>query len=182
MPRPRALLTLPTLLLAASSLFPAPAAASGFAPTWTLTGWDFLQDIGTTDGDPQHELMFASKVDGHLALVDGLTGVVAKEFPEFTSTNTLFTVQDVDGDGPMELFFSRPPAGLVTPLTTVYDWNGTIYATLYSHTDTVSVTGGVKSWRSSRTSSRRRPGRTSSITRAASCRRGRRPAGPRWAR
>src|SRR5688572_12644920 len=91
------------LLLAGYSLFPAPVAASGFAPTWTLTGWDFLQAASSNDGDPQPELMVARKVDGHLALVDGPTGVVTKEFPDFTSTNTLFTVQDVDGDGPLEL-------------------------------------------------------------------------------
>jgi hypothetical protein len=88
--------------------------------------------------------MFASKADGHLAIVDALTGAIAKEFPEFTSTNTFSTLQDVDGDGRPEIFLSRPPDGPVTPLTTAYHWNGSTYVTLFTHTDSVTYLGPVK--------------------------------------
>ena len=144
MPRSRAVFSLLPLLLAGSMIAPAGASPVAFAPLWSLSGWDFLQDIGNVDSDPQHELMFASKADGHVAIVDGLTGAIEKEFPEFTSTNTSLTLQDVDGDGRPELFFSRPPGGLITPLTTAYHWNGTAYVTLFTHTDPVTSFGLVK--------------------------------------
>ena len=135
MPCSRATLALFALLCLGGLLRPAPAAAANFTQQWSLTGWDFVLDIGNTDGDPQHELLFASKLDGHMALVDGLTGVIAKEFPEFASANSGLTLQDVDGDGRPELFFWRRPNGPVTPLVRAYDWDGADYATLFSHTD-----------------------------------------------
>jgi hypothetical protein len=131
------------LVLAGFSPRPAAATGAAFAPLWTLSGWDFLQDAGNLDSDPQHELIFASKADGHLAIMDGLTGTIAKEFPEFTSTNTMSTLQDVDGDGRAELFFSRLPAGPITPLTAAYHWNGSTYVTLFTHTDTLNYFGLV---------------------------------------
>jgi len=91
-----------SLLFVGRLLSPAPAAASGFAQLWALTGWDFVQDVGNTDGDAQRELLFASKVDGHVALVDGLTGAIAMEFPEFKNDNSTLTATDVDGDGRLE--------------------------------------------------------------------------------
>jgi len=142
-PRSRPLLPLLPLLLAL--LVPAPALASPavFTTQWSLAGWDFLEDIGNTDSDPQHELMFASQADGHVAIVDGLTGAIEKEFPQFTSTNTATVLQDVDGDGRPELFFSRQANGQITALTTAYHWNGSSYVTLFTHTDPVTSFGLV---------------------------------------
>lgn len=133
--RSRAPLALFALVLATRLLSPAPAVAGSFAQQWSLSGWDFLEDLGNTDSDPQRELLFASKADGHAAIVDGLTGAIEKEFPAFAANNSQLTVQDVDGDGHPELFFARPPNGPVTSLVTAYHWNGTTYTTLFSHTD-----------------------------------------------
>lgn len=140
MPRSRATFIVPFLLLA-GLLSPAPAAASSaFTQQWSLAGWDFVQDVGNTDGDSQRELLFTNKVDGHLALVDGLTGTIAEEFPQFT-INSLMTAVDVDGDGRLEVFFWRPANGPVTYLVTGYDWDGANYATLFSHTDPTDYWG-----------------------------------------
>ena len=86
MSRSREALTMLSLLFAGGLLSPAPAAA-GFVQQWNLSGWDYLQEVGNTDGDPQRELLFSNKADGHLAIVDGLTGVIGKEFPDFTASN-----------------------------------------------------------------------------------------------
>lgn len=138
----RAALILLSLLLVAA-LPPARAAAGPFTAAWTLSGWDYVQVVGNTDGDPQEELLFRSKVDGHLALVDGSSGVIAKEFPDFTADNTSLTATDVDQDGRLELFFWRPSP----PLVTGYDWNGATYATLFSHTDPVDQQWGLANFR-----------------------------------
>ena len=143
MPRSRAIFLLP-LLLAGSLISPAPAAAFGFAPLWTLAGWNFVEDVGNLDSDPQHELTFASKADDHLAIVDGLTGVIEKEFPQFPSSNTQQVFQDVDGDGRAEIFLCRVPNGPITPLTTAYHWNGSTYVTMFTHTDPVETMGLVR--------------------------------------
>lgn len=135
MPSSRSILALLSLAFMAQLVPPAPAAASDFAQMWVLTGWDYVQDVGNTDGDSQRELLLASKADAHLALVDGLTGTIAKEFPEFKSDNCSLTATDVDADGRLELFFWRPANGPVTALVTGYDWDGANYATLFSHTD-----------------------------------------------
>jgi hypothetical protein len=122
------------LLFAASLLAPKPASAGAFAQVWSLSGWDFIQALGNTDADVQRELLFASKVDGHVAIVDGFSGGIENEFPQFTINNSLFFTPDVDGDGRTELFFWRQANGPVTPLTTGYRWNGSTYATIYSQT------------------------------------------------
>lgn len=141
MPTSRAALILPLLLVAA--LRPAPAAAATFTASWTLANWAYVQEVGNTDGDPQKELLFRSRTDNHFALVDGLTGVIAKEFPDFSADNTQFSATDVDNDGRLELFFWRPSP----PLVTGYDWNGTTYATLFSHTDPVDQQWGLAIFR-----------------------------------
>lgn len=136
MSQSRAVLALLPFLLAAPLLLPATAAAaSAFVQAWTLPGWELVQVVGNTDGDDQLELLFASKADGHVALVDGLTGAIAKEFPDFARDNTALTAHDVDQDGRLELFFWRPGNGPVTPLVTGYDWDGASYATLFSHAE-----------------------------------------------
>jgi len=140
-PRSRMILRLLSLLFAGWLLSPDAAAAGSFTQMWSLTGWDWVQEVGNTDGDTQIELLFASKADGHLALVDGLTGAIAKEFPEFELDNSALTATDVDADGRLELFFWRPENGPVTPLVTGYDWNGATYVTLFSHTDSFNYLG-----------------------------------------
>jgi FlgD Ig-like domain len=129
----RALPVLFGLLLAARALAPQPAMASGFSQTWSVAGWTYLSEIGSTDSDPQPELMFGSNNDNHVAIFDGLTGAIEQEFPQFTSDNGDFRQLDIDGDGRPELFFMRP----TTPLFTAYRWNGSSYVPLFSHTDAI---------------------------------------------
>ena len=126
--------TVLSLLFVSILLAPRAASAGAFAQVWSLSGWDFLQALGNTDADVQRELLFASKVDGHVAIVDGFSGGIEKEFPQFTIGNSQFFTLDVDGDGRTELFFWRPANGPVTPLTNGYRWNGSTYATIYSQT------------------------------------------------
>ncbi len=135
MPRFRPALALFSLLLTGAVLLPASAPAGSFAQLWALPGWDYVKEVGETDTDGQRELLFANKADRHLAIVDGLTGAIEKEFPAFRDDNSALTTQDVDGDGRLELFFWRPASGPVTPLVTGYDWVSGSYATLFSHTD-----------------------------------------------
>ena len=46
MSRSRALLS---LVFAGSLLLPAAASAGAFAQVWTLSGWDYVQNLGNTD-------------------------------------------------------------------------------------------------------------------------------------
>ena len=91
MSRSRSILALLSFMVAGGLALPSVLMAASFAPVWTLTGWDYVMEAGNTDGDPQRELWFASKADGHIALVDGLTGAIAKEFPDFVKDNTVLT-------------------------------------------------------------------------------------------
>ena len=138
MSRTRALLS---LVFAGYLFLPASASAGAFAQVWTLSGWDYVQNLGNTDSDVQSELLFASKADGHCAIVDGFSGAVGQEFPQFSINNSLLVVQDVDGDGRAELFFWRPASGPVTPLTTGYRWNGSTYVVMFSRTDALETWG-----------------------------------------
>ena len=133
MPLRRALPVLCGLLLAARLLVPQPAMAGGFSPTWAVTGWTFLLEIGNADADPQPELVFASNTDNHLAILDGLTGEIQQHFPQFTADDGGLVPRDIDGDGRVELFFQRQ----MTPLFTAYHWNGSSWVPLFSHTDPV---------------------------------------------
>jgi hypothetical protein len=126
--------TLLSLVFAGCLLSPASVSAGAFAQVWTLSGWTYVQELGNTDSDVQRELLFASKVDGHYAIVDGFSGAVSKEFSQFSVNNTMVVVQDVDADGRPELFFWRPGNGPDTPLTTGYRWNGSSYVVMFSQT------------------------------------------------
>ena len=127
------------LLLAGVVLAPSPAGAIVFTPYWQLAGWNFLRDIGNIDSDPQDELLFESKVDGHLALVDGLTGVVTKEFTEFKAAETQYFVQNIDADPLPELILCRiqPFSGPYVPLTRAYKRTPGGYTPVFSHTDSI---------------------------------------------
>lgn len=127
------------LLLACARLAPSTARAVVFEPYWQRRGWTFVADVGNTDSDPQDELLFRSKVDGHLALMDGLTGVIAKEFTEFKAAETRYIIRDIDGDAQPEIILSRVPplSGPYVPLTRAYKRGPGGYTPVFSHTDPI---------------------------------------------
>ncbi len=127
------------LLLAAFLLAPTVARAVVFAPYWQLSGWTFGRNIGDTNGDGRDELLFSSKLDGHLALVDGLTGVIFKEFPEFKADETIFMAENIDSNSIKEYILSRfaPQSGPYVPLTRAYKRTPGGINPVFSHTDSI---------------------------------------------
>lgn len=141
MPRFRAIFALCLLVLFTALLAPRPSAGANFTPMWSLAGWNLRGDLGNLDSDPQPELMFSSKLDDHFAIVDGKTGVIEREFPQFAYSTSGYDVTDLDGDGKPELLFTRSGGG--TPLNTGYHWNGSAYVSVFSNTDPVQTWGPV---------------------------------------
>ena len=139
MSRTRATLAISLFLLFTALLAPRIAGATNFTQMWSLAGWNLRSSLGNLDSDPQPELMFSSKVNNHFAIVDGRTGVIEREFPQFAYTTTGYETKDLDGDGKPELLFTRSAGG--SPLNTAYHWNGSAYVTVFSNTDAVQTWG-----------------------------------------
>ena len=75
------------LLLLAGALNAArPAAAGSFNQAWSISGWDYRQNLGNCTGGPEPILLFSSKADGHYALFDGHTGALVQDFASFQGT------------------------------------------------------------------------------------------------
>jgi hypothetical protein len=111
-----------------------------YSQAWAVNGEQNVGDVGSTDGDPQDELMMTSTTDGTFSLVDGLSGAVAQTFTSFTNDSVAaFTEGDFDGNGRPELLFFRMSVGGQSPLVTKYQWNGASYATVFSYTDSLSA-------------------------------------------
>ena len=125
------------LVLAAGLLFTATRANAAFAPMWARTGWDYVQNAGNTDGDPQDELLVSSKVDGHYALLDASSGVIEWEFTQFkVGEVTGLIIQNVDGDARRELIFSTIPAAPPAfPLVKGFKWTAGSYVTMFLHAE-----------------------------------------------
>lgn len=121
----------------ALALIPAPPAnaTNVFYTAWSMSGWNYIANLGNIDADAQPELLFASKADGHFAVFDGSTGALQQEFPQFATTTTQHGVADVDGDGQPELLFNRFQGG--TPLAAIYHRSGATFAPVFSIADTV---------------------------------------------
>ncbi len=139
MSRSRAALALSLFLLFTALNAPRVAGATNFTPMWTLAGWNLRGNLGNLDSDPQPELIFSSKADDHFAIVDGRTGVIEREFPQFAYTTTGYETADLDGDGKPELLFTRSAGG--SPLNTAYHWNGSAYVSVFSNTDAAQAWG-----------------------------------------
>jgi len=142
-PRTRPGASIAALLLAVFVAAPSPAAAIQFIPIWGLNGWTFGRALGNLDGDPQDELLFSNNVDGHLAVIDGATGVIEKDLPEFRASDSSVMAENLDADPRLELICVRPGAGPVTPLTRVYDWAPGGYIQLLSHTAPITGVNAV---------------------------------------
>lgn len=133
------------LLIGGIVLTPSPARAV-FTPYWSLAGWTFLANIGNVDFDSQDELLFVRDGAGYLGLVDGLTGVVEKEFTEFQSSETSYIIQNIDADPTREIILSRlqPVSGPYTPLTRAFKRTPGGYTPVYSHTDSLRSVGLIQ--------------------------------------
>lgn len=129
------------LLLGGIVLAPSTAGAVVFTPYWQLAGWNYVSNIGNFDSDPQDELLLESKLDGHLALVDGLTGVIAKEFTEFKAADTGHILQNIDADAALEIILYRvpPPSGPYVPLTRAFKRGPGGIIPVWSHTDSTQT-------------------------------------------
>lgn len=127
------------LLLTACLLAPSVAGAFVFTPYWQLSGWTYSRNIGDTNQDGRDELLFSSKLDGRLALVDGLTGVIFKEFPEFKADETIFMAENIDSNSIKEYILSRvaPQSGPYVPLTRAYKRVPGGINPVFSHTDSI---------------------------------------------
>ncbi|MCE9626351.1 MAG: hypothetical protein K8R56_00355, partial [Candidatus Eisenbacteria bacterium] len=127
------------LLLAAFILTPSVDSAVVFTPYWLLSGWIYRQNIGDTNQDGRDELLFSSKLDGRLALVDGLTGVILKDFPEFKADETFFMAENIDSNSIKEFILSRvaPQSGPYAPLTRAYKRVPGGINPVFSHTDSI---------------------------------------------
>jgi len=104
-----------------------------------VSGWNYLANLGNTDGDPQPELLFYSDTDGHYAIFDGRTGALEQEFPAFAYPDCFFQVLDFDSDGLPELFFHGGYSG--PALCRAYRWGLAGYYMLFEHTDRFNVLG-----------------------------------------
>lgn len=133
------------LLLAGLGLAPSRAGAAVFTPYWQLTGWTFGSNLGDIDQDGRDELLFQSKVDGRLAVVNGFTGAIIQEFPEFKAAETSIVIENIDANPSKEIILSRtaPSSGPYVPLTRAYFRSPAGYTPLFSHTDSVNSIGVV---------------------------------------
>jgi len=111
--------------------------AGGFTQPWIANGWQIGEVLGNTDGDAQDEILLAQVADEHYGLFDGLTGVLEKDLPDFAIGRSGYTSADVDADGPLELFMYRYLLPGQSPLLRAHHWNGSSYATMFSHTDSL---------------------------------------------
>ncbi len=130
------------LLLGGTVLTPSPAKAA-FTPYWQLAGWKFFANVGNVDFDAQDELLFVRDPGGYLGLVDGLTGVVEKEFTEFQADETSYIVQNIDADPTREIILSRvqPVSGPYVPLTRAFKRTPGGYTPVWSHSDSLRSVG-----------------------------------------
>jgi len=103
-------------------------ATSSFSQAWSLAGWEYLASLGRPHGGSAPALLCFSRADHHFAIVDGLTGSVQQEFPDYAYGYSAYQLADVNGDGLPELFFYRQGAA---PKATVYTWSGTAYVPLF---------------------------------------------------
>ncbi len=134
MQRSRTLLALLCVGFTLALISPRPAAAGTFSQAWSLSGWDYRQNLGNCTGGPEPILLFTSKTDGHYALFDGHTGAVVQDFASFQSatfkdTTTVCQSADWNGDGINEIVFNQE--GVPTPIFWVLKWNGTTFATMF---------------------------------------------------
>jgi hypothetical protein len=111
--------------------------AGGFAQSWVANGWRIGEVLGNTDGDSQDEMLLANIADDHYALYDGLTGTLEKDLPNFAQGKAGYVETDVEGMGRLALFMYHYGNSGLPPLFTAYRWNGSLYATMFSHTDSL---------------------------------------------
>jgi hypothetical protein len=111
--------------------------SGAFAQSWVASGWRIGDVLGNTDGDPQDEVLLASIADDHYGLFDGLTGGLEKDLPSFAQFKSGYVSADVDGSGRLALFMYHYLNSGLSPLFTAYKWNGSLYATMFSHTDSL---------------------------------------------
>jgi hypothetical protein len=108
-----------------------------FAQSWVATGWRIGEVLGNTDGDAQDEMLLASVADDHYGLFDGLTGALEKDLPSFAQNTSGYVAADVGGLGRLALFMYHYLLPGQSPLFTAYQWNGSLYATMFTHTDSL---------------------------------------------
>jgi hypothetical protein len=111
--------------------------AGSFAQSWVANGWRIGEVVGNTDGDSQDEILLASIADDHYGLFDGVTGALAKDLPNFAQFKSGYVTADVEGQGRLALFMYHYLLPGQSPLFTAYNWNGSLYATMFSHTDSL---------------------------------------------
>jgi hypothetical protein len=109
-----------------------------FAQSWVASGWRIGEVLGNTDGDAPDEVLLASIADDHYGLFDGLTGALEKDLPSFAQFTSGYVTADVEGSGRLALFMYHYLLPGQSPLFTAYQWNGAAYATMFSHTDSLS--------------------------------------------
>lgn len=110
--------------------------AGAFSRIWGVTGWQPMSAFNS-DADSQKELAMFSATDGHIAIFDARFGYMEYEntaYSIFTGGDVL--PSDSDGDGQMELFFSRPGPG--TPCVTAMRGGCCGYNTMWTHNSAVS--------------------------------------------
>jgi hypothetical protein len=82
-------------------------------------------------------MLLANIADDHYALYDGLTGTLEKDLPNFAQGKAGYVATDVEGMGRLALFMYHYGNSGLPPLFTAYRWNGSLYATMFSHTDSL---------------------------------------------
>jgi hypothetical protein len=136
LPRARSITALAAIAFTWALLAPSPARAGLFAQSWSVTDWRWAFDIGSSDADSQDEVLFESKIDGHYAIFDLVTGKIEKQFPGLSSANTSFDATDMDGDGRTDLILYSN-LDVHPQFFKVYHWTPSGYVPFISHTDSV---------------------------------------------
>ena len=108
--------------------------AGAYTQPWSSTAWKYLFSAPKLDNNPLNGLFAVSNSNDHWGLLDPLTGAVRHEFPTFQATQSSLYTHDYDHDGRSEIVLARTGFA-ITPLTTCYRWNGSTFATLFSHQD-----------------------------------------------
>lgn len=113
---------------------------SGFQELWSHAGRQVTTSVGNVDGDAQDELLAVDTADQTYMLLDGLTGVQQKHWPQYTYNHAQATFGPWENNGRNSLLFSHSYFSPGPhPINAVYRWDGVDVSAAFTFADSVLV-------------------------------------------
>ena len=118
-------------------LVPRPGAAGVFSQSWRTGDWWYSTELGNSDSDSSPEILCLSRLGQRWGVLDEVSGVVEKDFTDFSSDNSQCYPGDWDGDGRTDFMFYTH-LDVLPRVFRAYRWNGSDYVPFISHSDSVA--------------------------------------------